>query len=92
MLVYHLVISFQNLNFFFYICGLPQCLEEKVRCEKIEVDSLKSKAAEMLASGQQSHAASQAQKILNKFDALAEKIKVKLVSLQPLPHTHIFCI
>ncbi|XP_068085330.1 muscle-specific protein 300 kDa [Anabrus simplex] len=50
-------------------------LEEKVRCEKIEVDSLKAKAAEMLASGQQSHAATQAQGILNKFDKLAEKIK-----------------
>jgi nesprin-1 len=51
-------------------------LEEKVRCEKIEVDSLKAKATEMLASGQQSHAASQAQEILNKFDTLAERIKV----------------
>ncbi|CAG2064898.1 unnamed protein product, partial [Timema podura] len=29
----------------------------------------------MLASGQQSHAASQAQEILNKFDMLAERIK-----------------
>nr|CAD7429520.1 unnamed protein product [Timema monikensis] len=52
-----------------------KCLDEKVRCEKIEVDSLKAKAAEMLASGQQSHAASQAQEILNKFDMLAERIK-----------------
>lgn len=55
-----------------------KCLEEKVRCEKIEVDSLKAKAVEMLASGQQSHAASQAQEILNKFDFLAERIKVRL--------------
>lgn len=59
-----------------HIFVLIQCLEEKVRCEKIEVDSLKAKATEMLASGQQSHAASQAQEILNKFDTLAEKIKV----------------
>lgn len=51
-------------------------LEEKVRCEKIEVDSLKAKSAEMLASGQQNHAATQAQEILNKFDDIAEKIKV----------------
>lgn len=55
-----------------------KCLEEKVRCEKLEVDSLKAKAVEMMASGQQSHAASQAQDILNKFDSLAERIKVRL--------------
>ncbi|XP_063222936.1 muscle-specific protein 300 kDa isoform X4 [Bacillus rossius redtenbacheri] len=50
-------------------------LDEKVRCEKIEVESLKAKAAEMLASGQQSHAATQAQEILHKFDFLADRIK-----------------
>lgn len=50
-------------------------LEEKVRCENIEVDSLKSKVAEMIASGQQGLAALQAQDILNKFDQLFEKIK-----------------
>lgn len=55
-----------------------KCLEEKVRCEKLEVDSLKAKAVEMMASGQQSHAASQAQDILNKFDSLAERIKVRV--------------
>lgn len=49
--------------------------EEKVRCEKIEIDNLKSKASEMLASGQQSQAATQAQQILNKFDEMAEKMK-----------------
>lgn len=52
-------------------------MDEKVRCEKIEVESLKAKASEMLASGQQSHAATQAQEILHRFDTLAEKIKVK---------------
>ncbi|XP_071567068.1 muscle-specific protein 300 kDa isoform X8 [Temnothorax nylanderi] len=50
-------------------------LEEKVRCENIEVDSLKCKVAEMIASGQQGLAASQAQDILNRFDELFEKIK-----------------
>ncbi|XP_012253400.2 muscle-specific protein 300 kDa isoform X14 [Athalia rosae] len=50
-------------------------LEERVRCENIEVDSLKAKVAEMIASGQQSLAASQAQDILNQFDSLFEKIK-----------------
>ncbi|XP_043257160.1 nesprin-1 isoform X11 [Colletes gigas] len=50
-------------------------LEEKVRCENIEVDSLKMKVAEMIASGPQGLAASQAQSILNRFDALFEKIK-----------------
>lgn len=53
-----------------------QALEEKVRCEKIEVDSQRAKAKEMLASGQQSHAATKASEILNKFDTLAEKVKV----------------
>lgn len=51
-------------------------VEEKVRCEKIEVDNLKSKAVEMLASGQQGQAAIQAQAILEKFDGLAQKITV----------------
>ncbi|KAL0110413.1 hypothetical protein PUN28_013801 [Cardiocondyla obscurior] len=50
-------------------------LEEKVRCENIEVDSLKCKVTEMIASGQQGLAASQAQDILNRFDELFEKIK-----------------
>ncbi|KZC10894.1 Nesprin-1 [Dufourea novaeangliae] len=50
-------------------------LEEKVRCENIEVDSLKIKVAEMIASGPQGLAASQAQGILNRFDTLFEKIK-----------------
>lgn len=49
--------------------------EEKVRLEKIDVDTLKAKAAEMLASGQQSQAAYQAQQILNKFDHLADQVK-----------------
>ncbi|XP_008555407.1 muscle-specific protein 300 kDa isoform X6 [Microplitis demolitor] len=52
-----------------------KALEEKVRCENIEVDNLKSKFAEMIASGQQGLAASQAQDTLNKFDQLFEKIK-----------------
>lgn len=52
-------------------------VEDKVRCEKIEVDNLKAKAAEMVASGQQTQAASQAKAILKKFDQLAEKLKVK---------------
>lgn len=53
--------------------------EEKVRLEKIDVDALKAKAAEMLASGQQSQAAYQAQQILDKFDYLADKVN-KLLS------------
>lgn len=47
--------------------------EEKVRLEKIDVDTLKAKAAEMIASGQQSQAAYQAKQILDKFDTLADK-------------------
>lgn len=53
-------------------------LEEKARCEKVEVDGLKAKAKEMLASGQQGQAASQAKEILDKFEDLAAKIKVRL--------------
>ncbi|CAG0880678.1 unnamed protein product [Cyprideis torosa] len=50
-------------------------LEERVRCERYEVDSLKSKAGEMLESGQQGQAATQAKEILSKFEELADKIK-----------------
>ncbi|CAG9579065.1 unnamed protein product [Danaus chrysippus] len=50
-------------------------VEEKARCDRLEVDTLKAKAAEMLASGQQNQAASKAQETLNKFDQLYEKIK-----------------
>ncbi|KAL5279677.1 hypothetical protein ACFFRR_003964 [Megaselia abdita] len=53
--------------------------EEKVRMEKIDVDALKSQAKEMLESGQQSQAAFQAQKTLNKFDELVSKTE-KLLS------------
>ncbi|ETN58450.1 calmin [Anopheles darlingi] len=48
--------------------------EEKIRLEKIEIEPLKQKTAEMTASGQQSQAATTAQQILGKFDYLAEKI------------------
>jgi nesprin-1 len=51
-------------------------LEERIRCERFEVDSLKSKAAEMAASGQQSGAALQAKNILTRFEGLIEGIKV----------------
>uniref|UniRef100_A0A8D8Q2T6 Nesprin-1 n=1 Tax=Cacopsylla melanoneura TaxID=428564 RepID=A0A8D8Q2T6_9HEMI len=50
-------------------------LEDKVRCETVEVDSLKVKAGEMLASGQQSQAATQAKQILDQFDTLLAKVK-----------------
>ncbi|XP_044734627.1 nesprin-1 [Chrysoperla carnea] len=63
-------------------------VEEKVRCEKIEVDNLKSKASEMIASGQQSQAASQAQQILNKFDTMAEKIKSLLADREDQYRDH----
>jgi len=49
-------------------------LEEKMKCERIEVNSLKTKAAEMMASGQQSQAAIQAQHILDKFQKLADQV------------------
>lgn len=58
------------------ILFFPQSLEEKLRCEKYEVESLKLKACEMLASGQQAQAASQAQNILKQFENLSERIKL----------------
>lgn len=62
--------------------------EEKVRLEKIDVDTLKAKAAEMLASGQQSQAAYQAQQILNKFDQLADSVKKLLVDREEQYRDH----
>lgn len=53
--------------------------EEKVRVEKIDVDALKSQAKDMIASGQQSQSAFQAQKVLDRFDELAAKSQ-KLLS------------
>ncbi|CAD6999864.1 unnamed protein product [Ceratitis capitata] len=53
--------------------------EEKVRVEKIDVDALKVQAKEMIASGQQSQAAYQAQKVLDTFDELCARIQ-KLLS------------
>lgn len=47
-----------------------------MRSETLEVDSLKAKADEMLASGQQFHAANQAKEILDKLDTLNNKLKV----------------
>lgn len=44
------------------------------------MDGLKAKSAEMLASGQQDHAATQAQEILKKFDDIADKIKVSKIN------------
>lgn len=50
-------------------------LEEKIICEKLEVDSLKSKASEMIESGQQGQAAFQAQEVLKRFDLLSSEVK-----------------
>ena len=50
-------------------------LEEKMKCERLEVDSLKGKALEMMASGQQNQAAIQAQHILDKFRHLSEQVR-----------------
>jgi nesprin-1 len=44
-------------------------------CEKLEVESLKSKASEMMASGQQTQAAGQAQEVLKMFDTLGSEIR-----------------
>lgn len=62
--------------------------DEKVRLEKIDVDTLKSQAAEMLASGQQSQAAYQAQQILEKFGYLAEQTKKLLADREEQYRDH----
>ncbi|XP_060527804.1 muscle-specific protein 300 kDa isoform X12 [Cylas formicarius] len=50
-------------------------LEEKVRCEKIEVDSLKSQATEVLKSERTREAAIEAQTMLDRFDNIFNKIQ-----------------
>lgn len=57
-----------------------KAVEERVRCEKLEVDNLRAKATEMLAGGQPGQAAVEAQAILDKFDSLAQQIKVFCIS------------
>ncbi|CAG7726205.1 unnamed protein product [Allacma fusca] len=49
-------------------------LEEKLSTEIYEVDMLKTKAQEMISSGQQTQAASQALEILKKFEMLSQVI------------------
>ncbi|KAL4710682.1 hypothetical protein ACJJTC_003318, partial [Scirpophaga incertulas] len=50
-------------------------VEEKARCDRLDVDTLKSKASEMIASGQQNQVATKSQETLSKFDTLYDKIK-----------------
>ena len=50
-------------------------LDEKIRVEKIEVENLKVKASQMLASGQQNASAQQALDVLNDFDKLDNNVK-----------------
>lgn len=52
-----------------------KALEEKVRCEKIEVDSLKAQAAEILKSKSSEEAAIQAKRMLDRFDEVFQKIQ-----------------
>ncbi|KAJ8930094.1 hypothetical protein NQ314_017138, partial [Rhamnusium bicolor] len=49
-------------------------VEEKVRCEKIDVDNLKAQAADVLRSKRGGEAAVEAQNMLDRFDAIAQKI------------------
>lgn len=62
--------------------------EERVRVEKIEVDALKAKAAEMLSQGQQSQNAYQAQQILDRFDQLAAATKKLLADREEQYRDH----
>ncbi|KAG5889989.1 hypothetical protein JTB14_035905 [Gonioctena quinquepunctata] len=54
--------------------GRVKTLEEKVRCEKIEVDNMRTQAAEVLQSKRGGEAAVEAQTMLERFDAIAQKI------------------
>lgn len=56
-----------------------KALEERVRCEKIEVDTLKTQAADILKSSKSAEgAADQARDMLNRFDSIFKKIQVLL--------------
>ncbi|XP_066158002.1 muscle-specific protein 300 kDa isoform X10 [Euwallacea fornicatus] len=50
-------------------------LEEKVRCEKIEVDALKAQAADILKSKSSEEAAIKAKEMLDRFDDIFQKIQ-----------------
>ncbi|KAG7206621.1 hypothetical protein KM043_000301 [Ampulex compressa] len=65
-----------------------KALEERIRCENIEVDGLKSRVAEMIASGPQGLAASRAQEILDRFDGLFERIKSLLAEREARYRDH----
>ncbi|VEN42511.1 unnamed protein product, partial [Callosobruchus maculatus] len=54
--------------------GRIKTLEEKVRGEKFEVDNLKAQASEVLRSKRAGDAALDAQKMLDRFDTIADKI------------------
>ncbi|ERL91661.1 hypothetical protein D910_08989, partial [Dendroctonus ponderosae] len=56
-----------------------KALEERVRCEKIEVDTLKTQAADILKSSKSAEgAADQARHMLNRFDSIFKKVQVLL--------------
>ncbi|KAF7272974.1 hypothetical protein GWI33_014281 [Rhynchophorus ferrugineus] len=50
-------------------------LEERARCEKIEVDALKAQAADVLQSKRSEEAATAAQQMLDRFDDIFKKIQ-----------------
>ncbi|KAF2357498.1 Spectrin repeat [Trinorchestia longiramus] len=66
------------VNTLTFIASLPcnlQGLEEKLRCEKYEVEGLKVKANEMLTSEKQGQVAVQAQNVLKQFESLSDRIR-----------------
>lgn len=62
--------------------GLFQNLDEKIRCEKLEMDSLKSKVHEMLKTGHQNNAVAETQEVFNKFDNISDKVKVSIKTIR----------
>ena len=55
---------------------LFQGLEEKLRCEKYEIESLKSRAAEIQEGGKHTKVADQAPSIIKQFENLSNRVKV----------------
>ncbi|XP_062549338.1 muscle-specific protein 300 kDa isoform X2 [Armigeres subalbatus] len=62
--------------------------EEKIRLERIEIEPLKQKAAEMCSLGQQTQAASTAKQILAKFDYVADQISKLLTEREDQYRDH----
>lgn len=55
-----------------------QSLEEALRCEQYEADSLRTRTAEMAESGGQPQLVAHSQQLLGQYDQTADRVKVGL--------------